>query len=196
MISPYHRENVIAHKGVVDFYDLVRLLESNGKTIPHEVVHAIKKLCYVNGGRGHKSLLQDLKESVGSINRYIEFLEEVDYNPQDLSEEEIEKVIEEHEEEFTETSEELEEEAPESDFKLHPTLPCTRCYTRSGDSVHVAHERFGGKLKVWPSGVGTEEKDLLCLVDATTFRVNTATDIDSPHDLMYNELPEDFIGDK
>ena len=181
MISPYHRENVISHKKEVDFYDLLRLLESNGKTIPHEVVHAIKKLCFVNGGRGHKSILQDLKESVGSINRYLEFLEEVDYNPQDLSEEEIEQVIEEHEDEVTHEA-----------FSLFE--PNYHCYTRSGEHVSVDKGRLqaDNKYSVFHIGTGLS----LCMVDATTYRVNTATDIDSPHDLMYNELPEFFKEEK
>ena len=69
--SPYNRWNVLEGKEQVDFYDLINLLESNGESIPVEIAHALKKIMYI-GQRGHKALVQDLKEAVWSIERFLE----------------------------------------------------------------------------------------------------------------------------
>jgi len=68
--SPYHRLNIFKHKDQIDFYDIIDILESNGDRIPHQIIHGIKKRLY--NDRGHKSPVQDKKEAVWSINRWIE----------------------------------------------------------------------------------------------------------------------------
>ena len=68
--SPYHRINTLKHKDQIDFYDIINLLENNGDKIPVEIAHGLKKLMYDD--RGHKNPVQDKKEAVWSINRWIE----------------------------------------------------------------------------------------------------------------------------
>jgi hypothetical protein len=68
--SPYHRINTLKHKDQIDFYDIINLLENNGHKIPVEIAHGLKKLMYDD--RGHKNPVQDKKEAVWSINRWIE----------------------------------------------------------------------------------------------------------------------------
>lgn len=195
MISPYDRENVIAHKVVVDFYDVVRLLEANGKTIPHEIVHALKKLCYVNGGRGHKNLIQDLKESVWSINKYIEFLEYIDYNPEDLPEEKLEELIESSTtgmstmdvmfDEYQEGRVEITEEIP---FDLDLAVENSYCFTRAGEKMRLG-ELVNNTYWDYRSLYEFDSLRERCKVDASDLREYHS---DSPNDVLYNELPEDF----
>lgn len=68
--SKYHRENTLRDKDFVDFYDIINLLQSSGEQIPPEIQHALKKLMY--NDRGHKNMVQDKKEAVWSVNRWLE----------------------------------------------------------------------------------------------------------------------------
>lgn len=72
--SPYHFFNILKSKDQIDFYDILWLLESKGTKIPHEIAHSLKKLMLM-GERGHKDLKKDLKESIKSIERYLENIE-------------------------------------------------------------------------------------------------------------------------
>ncbi len=58
------------HNGEMDFY---RLMDSLQVRPSPEVEHALKKLLF-SGARGHKSEIQDLQESVISIEMRLDYL--------------------------------------------------------------------------------------------------------------------------
>lgn len=57
-----------------EYIDVYRVLELFGVTDP-AIQHAVKKLL-VAGGRGHKNIEKDVRESIDSLNRWIEMREE------------------------------------------------------------------------------------------------------------------------
>jgi len=178
--SPYNRWNTLEGKEQVDFYDLINLLESTGGSIPVEIAHALKKIMYV-GQRGHKALVQDMREAVWSIERFLENIgtdDEEESGWEEGMSRNVDKVCT-----------KLVLTPTESAFKLIEGSSYTSGYTRSGDEVWVEGTPVGGKYNVILIDRLSDFNSSLCKVDPTTFRVNTATDIDSPHDLMYNQLP-------
>jgi len=86
-LNKYHRPLSLMHEGQritvwLDAYDLLALakMRPDGtfqEALPHTapIDHALKKLLYA-GQRGHKGLVQDLREAVQAIERAIEMIED------------------------------------------------------------------------------------------------------------------------
>jgi hypothetical protein len=86
-LNKYHRPLTIPYEGktitvYVDGYDILALakMRPDGtfqEALPHTapIDHALKKLLYA-GQRGHKGLVQDLREAVQAIERAIQMIED------------------------------------------------------------------------------------------------------------------------
>lgn len=71
--SPYHLKNVFKQKEYFDWYDYIDAVRATGIALDPRVEHVIKKL-FVND-RGHKSVIKDVKESIKTLQMYLEKIE-------------------------------------------------------------------------------------------------------------------------
>jgi len=86
-LNKYHRPLTFLHEGQpitvwLDGYDILALAKVNQdgtyrQALPGDdaIAHALKKLLYA-GQRGHKGLVQDLREAGQAIERAIEMIED------------------------------------------------------------------------------------------------------------------------